>query len=55
MTRPSLDCQDCGTVVRWLTDAEAQQVARDPYAYIAFCFAHGEARMRDIERARENY
>jgi hypothetical protein len=34
---PTLDCQRCGDVVRELSPAEAQQVARHPYDFIVFC------------------
>ena len=33
----TLDCQDCGNVLRVLTPAEAQKVAANPYNYIAYC------------------
>ncbi|WP_157497207.1 hypothetical protein [Leifsonia sp. Leaf264] len=36
-TEPTLDCQNCGGVLRKLTAAEAQQVAANPYNFIAFC------------------
>lgn len=34
---PTLDCQQCGDVVRRLEPAEAQQVAADPYRFIVYC------------------
>ncbi|WP_159600239.1 hypothetical protein [Agromyces humi] len=34
---PTLDCQDCGRVLRKLTPAEAQRVAYRPYSFIVFC------------------
>lgn len=34
---PTLDCQDCGRVLRRLTPAEAQQVAANPYNFIGYC------------------
>ena len=34
---PTIDCQDCGVVLRKLTDAQAQQVAANPYNFIAYC------------------
>ena len=37
MSDPTLDCQDCGVVLRRLTLAEAQQVAANPYNFIVFC------------------
>jgi uncharacterized protein with PIN domain len=33
----TLDCQDCGAILKRLTNAEAQQVADNPYNFIAFC------------------
>lgn len=35
--RPVLECQDCGEVLRELTDALAQQVALRPYDHVAYC------------------
>lgn len=35
-----LECQSCGSVVRTLTAAEAQQVAYSPYDYIVYCNQH---------------
>ena len=35
---PTLDCQDCGTVVRRLTRAEAHEVAANPYNFIVYCW-----------------
>jgi len=35
--RPTLDCQDCGVVMRWLSPAEAAEVARRPYDFIVYC------------------
>lgn len=48
----TLDCQDCGDVVRYLSKEEAQMVAHDPYAFIGFCGPCGRTRMEEIERAR---
>lgn len=52
---PTLDCQDCGDVVRVLTDAEAQQVAHSPYNFVVYCTSCGAAREREgwfeIDRA----
>ena len=36
-SQPTLDCQDCGMVLRKLTDAEAQQVAENPYNFTVYC------------------
>jgi len=33
----TLDCQDCGDVVRTLTAAEAQEVAERPYDFVVYC------------------
>jgi uncharacterized protein with PIN domain len=35
--QPTLDCQDCGTVLRNLSDEEAQAVATNPYNFICYC------------------
>lgn len=32
-----LECQMCGKVLRYLDDAEAQRVARNPYNFISYC------------------
>ncbi len=32
-----LECQQCGDVIRELSDAEAQKVADNPYNYIIYC------------------
>ncbi|AMS02558.1 hypothetical protein BJD55_gp009 [Gordonia phage Yvonnetastic] len=42
----TLDCQDCGQVVRVLSSSEADMVAMDPYNYIVYC---GPCK-QDIER-----
>lgn len=42
--QPVLECQDCGDVVRELSDAEAQRVADSPYDFIVYCHS-----------CRENY
>lgn len=33
----TIDCQSCGTVLRVLSNAEAQEVSYNPYNYIFFC------------------
>lgn len=33
----TLDCQQCGDVVRRLTEAEARQVAGDPMRFVVYC------------------
>lgn len=35
--RSYLECQDCGEVLRELTPAEAQRVARAPYDFVCYC------------------
>ncbi|AXQ64448.1 hypothetical protein L3Y19_gp079 [Gordonia phage Neville] len=35
--RPALECQSCGTALQALTDAQAADMALNPYNYIAFC------------------
>jgi uncharacterized protein with PIN domain len=37
--QPTIDCQDCGTVLRKLSDEQAQEVARNPYNFIFYCSA----------------
>lgn len=48
--RHTLDCQDCGEVLRELTLAEAQLVAANPHNYIVYCRECGFERAKDIER-----
>jgi hypothetical protein len=33
----TLDCQECGEILKHLTPAEAQQVADNPYNFIVYC------------------
>jgi uncharacterized protein with PIN domain len=33
----TLDCQDCGDVVRTLSPAEQQEVAERPYDFVVYC------------------
>jgi len=35
--QPTIDCQDCGVVLRELSPDEAQEVARNPYNFIFYC------------------
>jgi hypothetical protein len=35
--KSTLDCQQCGNIVKELTIAEAQQVAYNPYNFIVYC------------------
>lgn len=34
---PVIECQSCGKVLQKLTEAQAQQVAANPYNFIGFC------------------
>lgn len=34
---PVLECQNCGEVVRRLSEEEAQRVAANPYNFIVYC------------------
>jgi hypothetical protein len=45
---PTLDCQDCGAVVKKLTDAEAQKVADNPYNYVVYCVSCRSYRGRNL-------
>lgn len=40
----TLDCQDCGSVVKVLSESERQEVADNPYNFIVYC--------RDCRKAR---
>ena len=33
----TLDCQDCGIILRELNASETQQVADNPYNYVVYC------------------
>lgn len=46
----TLDCQDCGDVVRKLTDAEAHEVAREPYNFVVYCGPCRVARQREADK-----
>jgi hypothetical protein len=35
--RHFLECQACGVKLQELSEAQAQEVARNPYNYIGFC------------------
>lgn len=48
--QPTLNCQDCGDVVKALTDAEAQMVAANPHNYIVWCAPCRRAIQRELER-----
>lgn len=37
---PVLECQSCGKVLRKLSAAEAQMVARDPDVFTVYCSKH---------------
>jgi hypothetical protein len=34
---PTIDCQDCGRILRHLSPAEAQKVAANPYNFVFWC------------------
>lgn len=34
----TLDCQDCGTVIKHLEPVEAAMVAANPYNFIVYCW-----------------
>lgn len=36
-TLDTLECQDCGETLRYLTPAEAKLVSYSPYDYIVYC------------------
>lgn len=48
--QPTLDCQDCGDVVRKLTDAEQQEVADRPYDFVVYCRTCRVIRQREYEQ-----
>jgi hypothetical protein len=48
--QPALDCQDCGNEVMKLTDAQAQQVAANPYNFVVYCQSCKMDRMREAQR-----
>lgn len=35
--RPTIDCQGCGDILNYLTDAQAQRVANNPQNFIFWC------------------
>jgi uncharacterized protein with PIN domain len=37
MSEPILECQDCGSVLRRLSAAEAAEVAARPYDFVRYC------------------
>jgi uncharacterized protein with PIN domain len=47
MSVSTLDCQDCGKVLRELSPAEAQKVADRPYDHVWYCVACKNARNRE--------
>lgn len=47
---PTLDCQDCGIVIRRLSPAEAQRVADNPYNFILYCRPCQEAVLRELRK-----
>lgn len=46
---PILECQDCGSSLRYLTPEEVQKVAMNPERYIAYCGPCGRARMEQLK------
>lgn len=51
----TLDCQNCGIVLKELSNAEAQKVARDPYKFIAFCGPCGRDEFKALKEKSESY
>jgi len=49
-SQPTLDCQDCGGIVRKLSDAEAQEVAANPYNFVVYCPVCRRIRQREYEQ-----
>lgn len=47
-----LECQDCGRFLRYLSNAEEQKVAANPYNYIIYCGPCGDVRKR-IDRLHD--
>lgn len=48
---PALYCEACGTLVKKLTGAQAQEVARNPYNYVTYCYAHKDYWKVEARRA----
>lgn len=49
--KPStLDCQDCGNTVMKLTDAQAAEVAANPYNFVVYCQSCKMDRLREAQR-----
>lgn len=48
----TLDCQDCGTVLRVLSPEEAQTVADKPHDYVRYCRSCAPDRVREYEEGR---
>lgn len=46
----TLDCQDCGEVIRRLSMGEAQRVAHNPENFIVWCRPCGRAQARELEK-----
>lgn len=43
----TLDCEDCGRVLRVLQPHEAQIVAEQPYRFVVWCEPCGTARVEE--------
>lgn len=46
----TLDCQECGEVLRVLTNAEAQKVSYNPYDYVFYCHSCQRQLQERIDR-----
>jgi hypothetical protein len=51
--RPTIDCQACGKTLKFLTMAEAQQVAARPYDFVIYCMDRECQEMALAESRRE--
>lgn len=47
-TRPVLECQDCGIVIKELTPEEVRLVAANPQNFIIWCGPCGAALLREL-------
>ena len=44
----TLDCQDCGKILRELSPGEQQAVARNPEKFIVYCLECARARREEM-------
>ena len=44
----TLDCQDCGSVVKVLSEKERQEVADNPYNFIVYCLDCRKRRFEEL-------